>query len=406
MRILYFYRVPVPTTRAGAIQAFNTCSGLSRSGGDVTLHVEAIRAPSTTACLSYYGIEDPIGTGRGSLAIIGLGRHWARPFLAWKTRNALGPASGRPACLFVREVRRYVPTLIDRARAAGLKVIFEAHNVSASLVNEKRDKAVRDDSQSAGRHQALVSRRLQAESSARSALETSILLRADGLICTQRTTLERLRSFLRPGTAAAVLGNAAQPPPAGDPVAERDIDVLYCGSLKPWKGVDTLVSALEHLPSGKLTVIGPAEPADVRRLRGLALDAGTADRLTILPAVPPGRVWSLYARAKVGVVPLPGSGFVEARYFTSPLKLFEMMAAGLPVVASRLPSIQEYAVDGREILLVEPGDPRSLAAGLRRLLDDESLRTQLGGAARSRAAQSTWDARGVKILAFAEALFR
>ena len=124
----------------------------------------------------------------------------------------------------------------------------------------------------------------------------------------------------------------------------------------------------------------------------------------MLAPVSPAGVWDLYARARVGAIPLPGQSYVEARDFTSPLKLFEMMAAGLPVVASRLPALESYVADGREALLVPADDPASLAVALRRVLQDDALHARLSEAGRASAAEFTWDARGRAIATFASRL--
>lgn len=96
---------------------------------------------------------------------------------------------------------------------------------------------------------------------------------------------------------------------------------------------------------------------------------------------------------------------MEARSFTSPLKLFEMLAAGLPIVASNLPSLAEYLQNDREALLVPPDDPRFLAYSIRRVLQEESLRARLASAAREQAPAFTWDDRGSRLLEFAGRLF-
>jgi len=460
MKFLYYYRVPLPDPRADAIQIVNTCAGIARAGGEVDLRVESMGAASSADCLAYYGV-DSIGAGRVDISAIG--RHWSWPLFDWKTKPAaLARLAGPRACLFVREVRPYVPGLIARAHAAGLRVIFEAHNISSSLVREKERKAAqnRAEAPAQARTFSMVSpegktalrlvgedpghhdhhdehddhddparqperppnvdetpappprpvdpteaKRLARKAQERAALEESILRGADGLICTQRATLDGLRDAMKPGVPATVLGNGTITPQPPQKDRHKDIDVLYCGSLKPWKGVDTLVAAMQTLFPHKLTVVGPGTKDDVARLQQAALAVGMVGRLTILPPVKPTEVWDLYARAKVGVIPLPDDGYVEARDFTSPLKLFEMMAAGLPIVCSRLKSLQEYVSDGREVLMVTADDPRPLAEGLRRVLGDEALRAGLAAAARARAAEFTWDSRGRKIVTFAEQLF-
>jgi glycosyltransferase involved in cell wall biosynthesis len=86
------------------------------------------------------------------------------------------------------------------------------------------------------------------------------------------------------------------------------------------------------------------------------------------------------------------------RFFGSPTKLFEYMAMGRGIVASRLEQIGDVLEDGATALLVPPGDEEALARALVRLVDDPSLRNRLGAAARARALERhTWTAnvRGV-----------
>ncbi len=388
MKILHFYRVLLPSPRADAVQVVNTGTGMARAGADVTLHVETLSTDSVTACLAAYGIADPVKGGGGAFDIRAIGRHWSWPFLHLATRGLFRGHAGE-VLLYVREVRPYVPGLMRRAREAGVKTIFEAHNVSSSLVKER-----------AARSGGAEATRLLKRAIARERLEADCLALADGLVCTQRRSLDLLSPLLRHGAPCIVAANGAPSPPAL-PETPRDLDILYCGSLKAWKGVDGLVAAMAHVPKGVLTIVGPAGPGDVERIAGAARAHGVSNRVTVLPPVEPGEVWSLYARARVGVIPLPGRDFIEAREFTSPLKLFEMLAAGLPVVATRLASIEEYVADGREALLVEPDDPVALGSGIARLLSDEALRESLGEAARRRAEQYTWDARGETIVSFA-----
>jgi glycosyltransferase involved in cell wall biosynthesis len=70
-------------------------------------------------------------------------------------------------------------------------------------------------------------------------------------------------------------------------------------------------------------------------------------------------------------------------FYWSPLKVFEYMASGLPVVAPRIPRLTEIVRDGREGVLYDAARPRALAAALERLTD-AALRQRLGRAARDR----------------------
>ena len=140
MKFLYFYRVPVPDPRADAVQIINTCAGIARAGGVVVLHVETLAAASTAECLAFYGLAVPSVKAGGALEVNAIGSHWSWPFFDWKVGGIIKKHSGGQGCLFVREVRPYVPGLMAKAKAAGMKVIFEAHNISASLVKEKHGK--------------------------------------------------------------------------------------------------------------------------------------------------------------------------------------------------------------------------------------------------------------------------
>ena len=92
----------------------------------------------------------------------------------------------------------------------------------------------------------------------------------------------------------------------------------------------------------------------------------------------------------------------QKNFYFSPLKVYEYMAAGLPVVASRVGQVEELIAGGENRLLVSPGDPASLAVALHWLRRDPRLRSQLGEAARETVFQHhTWDAVARRALSLA-----
>jgi glycosyltransferase involved in cell wall biosynthesis len=94
-------------------------------------------------------------------------------------------------------------------------------------------------------------------------------------------------------------------------------------------------------------------------------------------------------------VPLPDQPF-----FGSPMKIFEYMALGRPIVASRLEQLGEVLEDGRTAVLVRPGDAGDLAAGIERVLSVPDRGAALGRAARTEVERAhTWDSRAADILA-------
>jgi glycosyltransferase involved in cell wall biosynthesis len=99
--------------------------------------------------------------------------------------------------------------------------------------------------------------------------------------------------------------------------------------------------------------------------------------------------------AKIAVVPNEACG---TSLYSSPLKLFEYMAQGLPIVASDLPAFREILRDGENAVLFKPGDPEALAGSLDRILHDPELAAGLGKRARLAAEDYTYTRRGQKIL--------
>jgi len=84
--------------------------------------------------------------------------------------------------------------------------------------------------------------------------------------------------------------------------------------------------------------------------------------------------------------------------FASPMKILEYMAMAKPVVAPRMPNIEDLIRDGEDGVLFTPGDSHELMSTLRRLQDDRALRERLGTAARAKIERErNWqtNARGV-----------
>jgi glycosyltransferase involved in cell wall biosynthesis len=176
--------------------------------------------------------------------------------------------------------------------------------------------------------------------------------------------------------------------------------VAYAGHLYAWKGVDVLLGALALVPNARGLIVGghAAEP-DLPRASALAERLGIGQRVTFTGMVAPGRVHALLRSATILVLPNPASAI--SNRFTSPLKLFEYMAAGRAIVASDLPSIREVLRNDIEALLVPPGDGVALAAAIRRLIAEPGTAERLGRAAADAAPAYSWGRRAERL----EALF-
>jgi glycosyltransferase involved in cell wall biosynthesis len=111
-------------------------------------------------------------------------------------------------------------------------------------------------------------------------------------------------------------------------------------------------------------------------------------------ALPHDRLPAALARADIGVAPFDPIKHAPLRlgFFWSPLKIFEYMAVGLPVVAPALPRLSKLVEHGREGVLYDPDDPRGLDHALIALADP-AVRRRMGAAARARVVRDfSWDA--------------
>lgn len=173
---------------------------------------------------------------------------------------------------------------------------------------------------------------------------------------------------------------------------ERPV-VVYTGGLLEWKGVELLVESARALTDVQVVVAG-GMAADVARIRRLG--AGL-DNLRIDGFQPPERVALYLAAADLGVVPNRSRPAISSRY-TSPLKVFEAMGVGLPLVVSDLPSLREILSHDVDAWLVPPDSAAELTRGIRALLDDPARRARLGAALAERGAEYDWDARARRVL--------
>jgi glycosyltransferase involved in cell wall biosynthesis len=160
---------------------------------------------------------------------------------------------------------------------------------------------------------------------------------------------------------------------------------LYVGRLDGWKGTDTLFEASKSLSEAHIVAIG-GEPAQVEALRT------KYPKVVFLGYRPYKELADNLAAADVLVLPNTAKEKVSA-YFTSPLKLFGYMAAGLPIVASNLPSIREI-LDEQTAVLVHPDEPHALAEGIEMAL----RHPELGERAKEKVKEYTWNARAAGIL--------
>ncbi len=173
---------------------------------------------------------------------------------------------------------------------------------------------------------------------------------------------------------------------AGEPAVlhSSPVRILTVSALKEKKGQDVLLRAFASILTGgvsaKLTIVGdgPLRPA----LEDLARDLSIGDHLVFAGSEPPSAVVARLKEADIFALAcrVADNGDLDG----IPISLMEAMAAGVPVVSTRLSGIPELIEDGVEGCLAEPGDPLSLAAALSCLIEDPEHARAMAARARTK----------------------
>ena len=185
--------------------------------------------------------------------------------------------------------------------------------------------------------------------------------------------------------------------PPALPGAPGSFTVGFVGTMKPWHGLNVLVEAFDRLhrraANTRLLLIGDG-PARAAVLADLS-SRGLAKVVRCTGAVAPAEVPAFLTSIDAAVAPYPdGQDF----YF-SPLKVYEYMAAGRAVVASRVGQLGTVIRDGVNGLLCPPGNAAALAAALEGLRQAPALRARMGRAARAQVLRRhTWEAVAARVL--------
>lgn len=212
---------------------------------------------------------------------------------------------------------------------------------------------------------------------------------ADGVIAASSAARDRLRAFGVPAERITVALQAADVERfrAAVPSRGESFKVISVGRLVPDKNFGTLIRAV---PAGaELEIVGTGFLKD--ELRRLA--AGQAARVSFRGHVSPSELPGLYASADVYAL--------VSTYEPFGVAVREAAAAGLPIVCSRAAGAAgDVAVDGRNAILVDPGDVGEIAGALARLADDPDLRARMGEESRTIDRETD----GVEVDGFVEAM--
>lgn len=165
----------------------------------------------------------------------------------------------------------------------------------------------------------------------------------------------------------------------------------FVGNFHPWHGLDKLIESFSEIvnefPNAKLLLVGDGRARSIvdRKIE----QCGVRSSVIVTGVVSQACVPEYLSTIDITVLPYPR--FKKELWF-SPLKLYEYMASGKAIVASRSGQIAEVIENGRDGVLVEPGDTNDLTHAIRKLIRNPSEREWLGKNARFKAVnQHSWD---------------
>ena len=171
--------------------------------------------------------------------------------------------------------------------------------------------------------------------------------------------------------------------------AGGDSIVCFVGALGPWHGVDQLLRAfpiaLAKQANMRLLLVGGAKEYEIGHLIAQTESLGITDRVSFLGRVEHKEIPRILVESDVAVAP-----YAHVDYGFSPLKIFEYMACGLPVITSDVPSTREIIRHAENGLLVKAGDPNGLAQAILSVLGDSDLAARLRAGALESAQDYSW----------------
>ena len=391
MKIFYIANARIPTEKAHGIQIMKMCEAFARLGHDVKLIIPSRVSHIEEEAFAYYGMTKTFEiVYLPSLDLIRWSG-WIPKIFAylqnWSFSNSVQKFldDNQADLLYTRD------ELTALSLPRNLEIILEVHNVSRILRNntERLNKLQKIISITAGLKNELM--RLGYEAN-------KIQVLPDGVDLKNFPLPQPLPAS--PAGGPSRKGNSS-PLRGEDKGGSGKRTIMYTGNFFAWKGVYVLAEATRLLPEYQFVFVG-GSPDEQEKFQDYIKRQSYNDRdiavknIKLTGHVPHNQIPEYLSHADVLVLPNSGKTPIS-RYYTSPMKMFEYMAVGKPIVASDMPSIREILNESNSIL-VKPDDPQALAQGIKKAIEDSELAKRIAAQASTDAKKYTWQNRAKAVI--------
>lgn len=373
MQLLYLSLSYVPSRRASSLQVMNMCNAFVELGHSVMLvtknnhthekinNVDPFEFYGLAPCFNIIKLSRPHFSGGGIIYALEIFR------LLLKNKDKVDLVYCRDfiGCWF--------------ALMLGYRGIFEAHDVPEGRLAKGLFKRI------------IYSRNLE-----------RLVLNSNGLL----DELEKGNLLVSDDLHVMVVRNGTAPvdigisnPDIPEQFNMHSVNIGYAGNLYSGRGIEVVIALARCFPEVGFHIIG-GSTKDVSHWKEQTISPNLYFHGFVLPA----HLKSYYQALDILLMPyqrnvMMASGKTDSSRWMSPLKMFEYMATGKPIVSSDLPVLHEVLTHERNALLVAPDDVDGWVTAVTRLINDPELRQHLGQTARQDLlAQYTWEARARKVL--------
>lgn len=364
----------IPSRWADGVAVMNTCAGFGAQGWDVSLLLPRGQdTPRSELQLNgpvydFYSVPDNFKISR----IPALFNPFSKPGLVLYGLLA-GYVSVRKSVeiVYAREVE-----LAYFAYLLGKNVVFESHNINRNkkhpffrfLVNAFKTRGTQLRMVATARVTADAYQQLGVPAE-------SIIVESNGV------SLSKFESLPSQEDLKGQLG-----------LSKRPI-ICHIGNLYPGRGIEELLDAAKEINEPQFLFVGGI-PSDVERCRSYASEKQITNA-RFIGHVAPDQVPS-YIRAS-DILAMPYTSGTHSHKTMSPMKMFDYLGGGHPIVATDFPVVREVLVHKKNAFLVQPDSAQALAEGLRWVLQNPAEAQKLGKQALADANHYSWANRTRRI---------